>query len=113
MTSPTAWTSSSAWEETERCCTRPRSSRYEAGPGCAAASHASKCVAPPPVLVQDSVPPVMGFHLGSLGFLTPFQFDAFQSQVTQIIEGPTFPSCQAVEEEELRRLSWRAWTVHR
>uniref|UniRef100_A0A3B3HFG2 NAD(+) kinase n=1 Tax=Oryzias latipes TaxID=8090 RepID=A0A3B3HFG2_ORYLA len=38
-------------------------------------------------LFQDSVPPVMGFHLGSLGFLTPFQFDAFQSQVTQIIEG--------------------------
>ncbi|KAF6719774.1 NAD kinase [Oryzias melastigma] len=38
-------------------------------------------------LFQDSVPPVMAFHLGSLGFLTPFQFDAFQSQVTQIIEG--------------------------
>uniref|UniRef100_A0A672H2S3 NAD(+) kinase n=1 Tax=Salarias fasciatus TaxID=181472 RepID=A0A672H2S3_SALFA len=38
-------------------------------------------------LFQDSVPPVMAFHLGSLGFLTPFKFDTYQSQVTQIIEG--------------------------
>ena len=29
----------------------------------------------------------MAFHLGSLGFLTPFKFDSYQSQVTQIIEG--------------------------
>ncbi|KAG9332800.1 hypothetical protein JZ751_014899 [Albula glossodonta] len=36
---------------------------------------------------QESVPPVMAFHLGSLGFLTPFNFDSYQSQVTQIIEG--------------------------
>ncbi|XP_042155408.1 NAD kinase isoform X2 [Oncorhynchus tshawytscha] len=35
----------------------------------------------------QSVPPVMSFHLGSLGFLTPFNFDTYQSQVTQIIEG--------------------------
>ncbi|MGH0128944.1 UNVERIFIED_CONTAM: hypothetical protein FKN15_057787 [Acipenser sinensis] len=38
-------------------------------------------------LFQESVPPVMAFHLGSLGFLTPFNFDTYQSQVTQIIEG--------------------------
>ncbi|KAI1892592.1 hypothetical protein AGOR_G00135170 [Albula goreensis] len=38
-------------------------------------------------LFQESVPPVMAFHLGSLGFLTPFNFDSYQSQVTQIIEG--------------------------
>lgn len=38
-------------------------------------------------LFQDSVPPVMAFHLGSLGFLTPFSFDNFQTQVTQVIEG--------------------------
>ncbi|KAL4646106.1 NAD kinase-like [Arapaima gigas] len=38
-------------------------------------------------LFQESVPPVMAFHLGSLGFLTPFSFDTYQSQVTQIIEG--------------------------
>uniref|UniRef100_A0AAQ4P9S9 NAD(+) kinase n=1 Tax=Gasterosteus aculeatus aculeatus TaxID=481459 RepID=A0AAQ4P9S9_GASAC len=38
-------------------------------------------------LFQESVPPVMAFHLGSLGFLTPFKFDTYQSQVTQIIDG--------------------------
>ncbi|KAM6978000.1 NAD kinase [Aplochiton taeniatus] len=38
-------------------------------------------------LFQESVPPVMAFHLGSLSFLTPFNFDSYQSQVTQIIEG--------------------------
>ncbi|XP_023847053.1 NAD kinase-like isoform X2 [Salvelinus namaycush] len=38
-------------------------------------------------LFQKSVPPVMAFHLGSLGFLTPFNFDTYQSQITQIIEG--------------------------
>ncbi|KAG8434390.1 hypothetical protein GDO86_012675 [Hymenochirus boettgeri] len=38
-------------------------------------------------LFQASVPPVMAFHLGSLGFLTPFNFDNFQTQVTQVIEG--------------------------
>ncbi|KAM4015157.1 NAD kinase isoform 2-T4 [Anomaloglossus baeobatrachus] len=38
-------------------------------------------------LFQDSVPPVMAFHLGSLGFLTPFSFDNFQTQVNQVIEG--------------------------
>lgn len=39
------------------------------------------------VYLQESVPPVMAFHLGSLGFLTPFKFDTYKSQVTQIIEG--------------------------
>lgn len=29
----------------------------------------------------------MAFHLGSLGFLTPFNFENFQSQVTQVIQG--------------------------
>ncbi|XP_063091360.1 NAD kinase isoform X2 [Cavia porcellus] len=38
-------------------------------------------------LFQGSVPPVMAFHLGSLGFLTPFTFESFQSQLTQVIEG--------------------------
>lgn len=38
-------------------------------------------------LFQQSVPPVMAFHLGSLGFLTPFQFDNFQEQVTNVLEG--------------------------
>ncbi|KAL5289473.1 NADK family protein [Megaselia abdita] len=39
------------------------------------------------LLFQQSVPPVMAFHLGSLGFLTPFQFINFQEQVTNVLEG--------------------------
>lgn len=39
------------------------------------------------LLFQQSVPPVMAFHLGSLGFLTPFRFDNFQEQVTSVLEG--------------------------
>ncbi|KAL3272411.1 hypothetical protein HHI36_013893 [Cryptolaemus montrouzieri] len=38
-------------------------------------------------LFQESVPPVMAFHLGSLGFLTPFQFENFQEQVNNVLEG--------------------------
>uniref|UniRef100_UPI00358E8699 NAD kinase isoform X1 n=1 Tax=Myxine glutinosa TaxID=7769 RepID=UPI00358E8699 len=38
-------------------------------------------------LFQDSVPPVMAFHLGSLGFLTPFKFESFKTYVAQVIEG--------------------------
>ncbi|KAH8245914.1 hypothetical protein KR038_011801 [Drosophila bunnanda] len=38
-------------------------------------------------LFQQSVPPVMAFYLGSLGFLTPFQCDNFQEQVTNVLEG--------------------------
>ncbi|XP_032306015.1 NAD kinase isoform X3 [Drosophila ananassae] len=38
-------------------------------------------------LFQQSVPPVMAFYLGSLGFLTPFQCENFQDQVTNVLEG--------------------------
>ncbi|XP_017838073.1 NAD kinase isoform X2 [Drosophila busckii] len=38
-------------------------------------------------LFQKSVPPVMAFHLGSLGFLTPFRFDNFQEQLTSVLDG--------------------------
>ncbi|KAH8421070.1 hypothetical protein KR222_009708, partial [Zaprionus bogoriensis] len=38
-------------------------------------------------LFQQSVPPVMAFHLGSLGFLTPFRFDNFEEQLTSVLEG--------------------------
>merc|ERR1712183_128633 len=38
-------------------------------------------------LFQQSVPPIMAFHLGSLGFLTPFKFDDFEAQVTHVLEG--------------------------
>lgn len=49
--------------------------------------------------MQDSVPPVMAFHLGSLGFLTPFKFDTYQSQVTQIIEGIVLFLQQTLEKD--------------
>lgn len=29
----------------------------------------------------------MAFHLGSLGFLTPFNFDNFEEHVTEVLEG--------------------------
>ncbi|XP_052821232.1 NAD kinase-like isoform X2 [Mya arenaria] len=38
-------------------------------------------------LFQQSCPPVMAFHQGSLGFLTPFNFDNFESQVSQVLDG--------------------------
>ncbi|RWS31796.1 hypothetical protein B4U80_06474 [Leptotrombidium deliense] len=38
-------------------------------------------------LFQQSVPPVMAFHLGSLGFLTPFEFSNFEERVTSVLEG--------------------------
>ena len=38
-------------------------------------------------LFQQSVPPVMSFHMGSLGFLTPFEFQNFEQQLTHILEG--------------------------
>ena len=41
-------------------------------------------------LFQQSVPPVMAFHLGSLGFLTPFEFQNFEQQVTHVLEGNFF-----------------------
>ena len=36
---------------------------------------------------QTSMPPAMAFNLGSLGFLTPFNFDNFKESVTYVIEG--------------------------
>ncbi|XP_072111006.1 NAD kinase-like isoform X1 [Mobula birostris] len=38
-------------------------------------------------LFQTSVPPVMAFHLGSLGFLTPFKFESYRTEVTNVIKG--------------------------
>lgn len=37
--------------------------------------------------LQDSVPPVMAFHLGSLGFLTPFKFESYKTEVAKVFEG--------------------------
>merc|ERR1712088_537118 len=38
-------------------------------------------------LFQQSVPPIMAFHLGSLGFLTPFEFEDFETQVDHVLGG--------------------------
>lgn len=38
-------------------------------------------------LFQVSCPPVMAFHLGSLGFLTAFRFQDFRTKITTILEG--------------------------
>lgn len=35
----------------------------------------------------SSVPPVMAFHLGSLGFLTPFKFESYKTEVAKVFEG--------------------------
>jgi NAD kinase len=37
-------------------------------------------------LFQTYVPPVIPFHLGSLGFLTPFDFDKFDMYLTRVME---------------------------
>ncbi|XP_022090039.1 NAD kinase-like isoform X2 [Acanthaster planci] len=36
---------------------------------------------------EASVPPVMAFHLGSLGFLTPFEFEDFKESVNTLLQG--------------------------
>lgn len=38
-------------------------------------------------IFQENVPPVMAFHLGSLGFLSPFEFDEFKTKVTSVLQG--------------------------
>ncbi|XP_041377742.1 NAD kinase-like isoform X2 [Gigantopelta aegis] len=38
-------------------------------------------------LFQTSVPPVMAFNMGSLGFLTPFQIHEFREQISTVLEG--------------------------
>uniref|UniRef100_A0A8C9T3I8 NAD(+) kinase n=1 Tax=Scleropages formosus TaxID=113540 RepID=A0A8C9T3I8_SCLFO len=38
-------------------------------------------------LFQGSVPPVMAFHLGSLGFLMPFKFETYKTEVAKVFEG--------------------------
>ena len=38
-------------------------------------------------LFQENMPPVMAFHLGSLGFLTTIGYDNIQRQITEVLEG--------------------------
>ena len=49
--------------------------------------------------LQQSVPPVMAFYWGSLGFLAPFQFKDFRNEVVQVLEGMTVAlrSCYFLE----------------
>ena len=37
-------------------------------------------------LFQQAVPPIVAFHLGSLGFLTNFDYSRFQATITNVIE---------------------------
>lgn len=38
-------------------------------------------------LLQESIPPVMAFHLGSLGFLSPFEFLDYREKVDDVLQG--------------------------
>lgn len=38
-------------------------------------------------LFQESVPPIIAFHFGSLGFLSPFDFTDYRSKIDQTIAG--------------------------
>lgn len=59
-------------------------------------------------LFRTAVPPVISFNLGSLGFLTPFQFDDFQSEIQALLQGNCNLSlrmrlcCEIVREGEVR-----------
>ncbi|KAI9276591.1 ATP-NAD kinase-like domain-containing protein [Sporodiniella umbellata] len=43
-------------------------------------------------LFQTYVPPIMPFHLGSLGFLAPFSFGSYRNDLNNLFEG-TISSC--------------------
>ena len=38
-------------------------------------------------LFNDSVPPIMSFNLGSLGFLTPYNFENFKANMESLFHG--------------------------
>ena len=37
--------------------------------------------------VQEAIPPMMSFHVGSLGFLTHFVYENYQQDIRRVIEG--------------------------
>ena len=37
--------------------------------------------------VQEAIPPMMSFHVGSLGFLTHFVYENHQQDIRRVIEG--------------------------
>lgn len=38
-------------------------------------------------LFQDSMPPIMSFHMGSLGFLTPFTLGSYKTDINRVFNG--------------------------
>ena len=40
---------------------------------------------------QESVPPIVSFHFGSLGFLSPFDFKNYQPKIAQVLGGESPP----------------------
>lgn len=38
-------------------------------------------------LFKTAVPPVISFNLGSLGFLTPFDYENYSAEITEVLEG--------------------------
>lgn len=38
-------------------------------------------------LFRQAVPPVISFNLGSLGFLTPFQYEDFKAEIREVLKG--------------------------
>jgi len=38
-------------------------------------------------LFQESIPPIVSFHMGSLGFLTPFQFQDYKKAISRVLKG--------------------------
>ena len=47
---------------------------------------------------HGATPPVLSFSLGTLGFLMPFNFNAYQEVLTQVMEG----QCFVVERARIR-----------
>lgn len=48
----------------------------------------------------------MAFHLGSLGFLTPFEFDNFEEQVNNVLEGKISRYLVIVSSKGSRHFKW-------
>ena len=36
---------------------------------------------------QESVPPIMSISMGSLGFLTPFSYDSYTTDIKRVLKG--------------------------
>ena len=61
-----------------------------------------------PFVFQESVPPVLAFNLGSLGFLTPIRFETYKETVDRVL---------AAGREEHTCINWQSdgidpWCIH-